>query len=360
MGLLERRVEPDVEELIAVIRRTALPKRVHHIELFLDEEIKQQVCKRFGLNANNVGQLPNLGLEIKLHSFLGYDAFRIPLAVKRVFSMGLLSADDTTGIAEQSRGIRQWSDEHSGPIQSWEDFEKYQWPKVKDINFGPLEWLAKNLPPNMGCYDLTGHILEVATMLFGYESFCFKLYDETELVDAVFERVGKFYIEYTRALCDFPCVKLIWGSDDLGFRSSTLISAKLLREKVLCWHKKCAEVAHEKGRPYLLHSCGQLEEIMDDLIDDVGIDGKHSYEDAILPVTEAKKRYGKRIAILGGIDMDFLCRADEQSIRRRVRETLEICMSGGGYCLGTGNTVANYIPLENYLAMLDEGRKFAS
>ena len=33
---------------------------------------------------------------------------------------------------------------------------------------------------------------------------------------------------------------------------------------------------------------------------------------------------------------------------------------GGGYCLGTGNSVANYIPLANYLAMLDEGRKHGS
>ena len=54
--------------------------------------------------------------------------------------------------------------------------------------------------------------------------------------------------------------------------------------------------------------------------------------------------------------MDFLCRADEKAIRKRVRETLEICAAKGGYCLGTGNTVANYIPLDNYLVMLDEGR----
>ena len=57
--------------------------------------------------------------------------------------------------------------------------------------------------------------------------------------------------------------------------------------------------------------------------------------------------------------MDFLCRADEKQVRARVRETLRKCMPGGGYCLGTGNSVANYIPLDNYLAMLDEGRKFA-
>ena len=97
---------------------------------------------------------------------------------------------------------------------------------------------------------------------------------------------------------------------------------------------------------------------MEDLISDVGIDGKHSFEDAILPITEAKRRYGKRVSLIGGIDMDFLCRSDELSIRKRVRETLGQCLPGGGYCLGTGNTVANYVPLDNYLAMLDEGRLF--
>jgi uroporphyrinogen decarboxylase len=45
-------------------------------------------------------------------------------------------------------------------------------------------------------------------------------------------------------------------------------------------------------------------------------------------------------------------------VRKRVRDTLDACMPGGGYCLGTGNSVANYIPVENYLAMLDEGRRY--
>jgi uroporphyrinogen decarboxylase len=97
---------------------------------------------------------------------------------------------------------------------------------------------------------------------------------------------------------------------------------------------------------------------MPDLIDDVRIDGKHSFEDVIEDVVTAKHRYGDRIALLGGIDVDFLCRADEAAIRHRVRNTLRACQPGGGYCLGTGNSVANYIPLDHYLAMLDEARKF--
>ncbi len=46
-------------------------------------------------------------------------------------------------------------------------------------------------------------------------------------------------------------------------------------------------------------------------------------------------------------------------IKERVRYTLKECMPGGGYCLGTGNSVVNYVPLDNYLVMLDEGRKFS-
>ena len=94
---------------------------------------------------------------------------------------------------------------------------------------------------------------------------------------------------------------------------------------------------------------------------EIGFDGKHSFEDTILPVTEAYQRYGQRISVLGGIDVDFLCRASEAEIRSRVRETLEACTGkdrGNGYCLGTGNTVANYMPVDNYLVMLDEGRRY--
>ena len=93
-------------------------------------------------------------------------------------------------------------------------------------------------------------------------------------------------------------------------------------------------------------------------IDDIGIDARHSFEDNIEDVVTAHKKYGHRVAHLGGIDMDFICRATESELRERVRYTLGECMPSGGYCLGTGNSVANYIPLENYLAMLDEGRKF--
>jgi uroporphyrinogen decarboxylase len=202
------------------------------------------------------------------------------------------------------------------------------------------------------------HFAEFLSGLMGYETLCYALYDQRDLVAAISQRLREIYEVIVRRILEFDRVKVIWGSDDLGFRTGTLISPDDLREFVLPGHKALAEMAHTAGRPYLFHSCGKLDQIMDDLLDDVRIDGLHSFEDTIRTVEDTKTNYGHRIAVLGGIDVDFLCRSTEQAIRHRVRKTLEACHPGGRYCLGTGNSVANYVPLDNYLAMLDEGRQF--
>ncbi len=352
-------VTPDVDELLDILWRRKIPRRIHHMELFYDPEVIQLISDRYELNKDLSKSDPayHMKLKISVHEFIGSDVFHMPVSEDEYFRLKLIPAKDTVEDVT-SRGDRNWMEEHKGPIQNWDDFEKFPWPEIKNIDFSRLEWMEKNLPKNMGCYDPTANILERLTWLLGYETLCLKIYDDPDLIDAICEKVGSFYKEYTSCLCDFDCVPLIWGADDMGFRTSTMVSPEFLRQKILPWHKACAKIAHDSNRPYLIHVCGKLDEIMPDLIDDVKIDARHSFEDSILPVTEAFDRYSAEIAILGGIDMDFLCRQDEKSIREKVRNTLEICMQKKGYCLGTGNSVANYIPLDNYLIMIDEGFKF--
>jgi uroporphyrinogen decarboxylase len=134
-----------------------------------------------------------------------------------------------------------------------------------------------------------------------------------------------------------------------------MISPAMMRRWVFPVHKKMAEMAHSKGSLYVLHTCGNLKAVMDDIIDDVKVDAKHSFEDTYLPVMEAKKLYGHRIGLIGGVDMDKLCRRTPNELREYVSYVLKACKPGGGYCLGSGNTVANYVPLENYLTMLNIG-----
>ena len=354
-----RQIDPDFEELLRVIRRQGQPRRVHFIELFLDAEVQQAICRRFDLDEGLDRGDPfyELRRHIAVQRFLGYDYVRCGVDNFNL-PLNRVTAPDTAAL--ERAGGRNFIDEHRGPIASWEDFEKYPWPDPASLTTRNLEWYEKNLPDDMCVIGSGGfaHYAEYLTWLMGYETLCYALYEQRDLVEAIASRLRELYRTVIARILQFSRVKIIWGSDDMGFRTGTLISPDDLRQFVLPGHAEMAAAAHAAGRPYLLHSCGRIEPIMEDLIEIVRIDARHSFEDVVEPVIEAKRRWGNRIAILGGIDVDFLCRADEQAVRRRVRDTLEQCMPGGGYCLGSGNSVANYVPLDNYLAMQDEGRKW--
>ena len=353
-------VKPDWEALRDCILRKGTPQRVHHIELFLDGEVQEAVCQRFGLLAGLDAGDPYFAWKrmIRIQRFLGYDYVRqgadnIEMPLHRA------ETEDTAGL--QRAGGRSYVDERRGPITNWDEFEQYPWPDPHTLTYRALEWYDRNLPDDMCIIGSGGfaHFAEYVTWLMGYETLCYALYDQRDLVQAIADRLLDLYTVVLERILEFKRVEIVWGSDDMGFKTGTLISPKDLRAFVLPGHKKMAAMAHAAGKPYLLHSCGNLEAIMEDLIEDVKIDAKHSFEDTIEDVRDLKGRYGHRIALLGGIDLDFLCRADEAAVRARVRDTLDVCQPGGGYCLGTGNSVANYIPLDNYLAMLDEGRNYA-
>ena len=351
---------PDWQGFVRCITREGTPRRVHHIELFIDGEIQDEICRRYGLLMERDRADPHFLLrrQVAVNWFLGYDYVCTTLDGVAPKLKGATTVD----LAPRPRaGGRSFMEEHKGPITNWDEFESYAWPEPERASAGSLEWYSENLPDEM-CIIATecfGQFAEHLAWLMGYESLCYALYDQRDLVAAISRKLVEIQRAVLQRILEFERVKLIWGSDDMGFRTGTLISPADMREFVLPGHKLMAQMSHDAGRPYMLHACGKLDAIMEDLIEDVRIDARHSFEDVIEPVTDAYDTYGGRIAILGGIDVDFLCRADSEDVRRRVRRTLEHCMPGGGYCLGSGNSVANYIPVDNFLAMLDEGRRFA-
>ncbi len=352
-------IQPDYQGLIDCILRKGTPKRVFAIELFLDKEVQEAIASEFQLLDGLSPDDPYFQekKQIRIQGFLGYDTVRQGLEGLEM-PLHRVSAEDTASLARG--GGRSFVASTRGPITNWEEFETYPWPDVSQAQARALEWYERNLPEDMCVVGSGGfaHFAEHLTWLMGYETLCYALHENRELVQAIAQKIMDINVEMLGRMLEFERVKIVWGSDDMGFRSGTLISPRDLREFVLPGHQKMAEMSHAAGRPYLLHSCGKLSAIMPDLIEDVQIDAKHSFEDTIETVQQAKERFGKRIGILGGIDVDFLCRATTEEVRARTRQTLQDCFAGGGYCLGTGNSVANYIPLENYLAMLDEGHKF--
>jgi len=341
--------EPDFARMRTVFSR-GVPDRVPFIELFLDEPVMVAIQERHFSHGPEERWRERADLFFRL----GYDY--LPAQVDFGFPYRTISAPDTAALPTAARN---WVDETRGSIETWDDFARYPWPTPTEETYRPLEWAAKALPEGMKLIPSgPGGVLENVMWLMGYGPMSYALADHPDLVQAMFERIGETLVAVFDNMASHNAVGAVFLGDDMGFKTQTMISPADMRKYVFPWQRRIAAAVHGHGKPFLLHACGRLDEVMDDLIEDVGIDAKHSFEDVITPITEAKRRWGNRIALLGGIDMDILARGTTEQVRARTREVLEACMPGGGFALGSGNTVANYVPLENYFAMLEEGWRF--
>ncbi|MFH0796903.1 MAG: uroporphyrinogen decarboxylase family protein [Candidatus Omnitrophota bacterium] len=321
---------PDFNQLLNVLWRKGKPDYVPFYELFVNPGVMEAILGR---------KLPDRVSTVEFYYRSGYDYLPVwpdPLG----FKVGSL-IDTRPGY----------------PVTNREDFERYSWPEPSSIRFSEFEAVIPILPAGMKMIGQTGGIFEMAEYICGYQNLCCLLADDRGLVHEIFEHIGILYERLYSGMAAIPEVGALVISDDLGFKTQTLISPQDLREFVLPWHKRLAKIIHEHNKPCILHSCGNLSLIMEDIIEDVGIDAKHSYEDAILPVTQAKKIYGDRIALLGGFDVDRLCRNSGKEVRDYVNYLLKEVGGSGGYALGSGNSITDYVPVENYLTMLDQGWK---
>ena len=252
-------------------------------------------------------------------------------------------------------------DSHITPvIQNQDDFRSYLWEDVPEIYFNKYSKyfaaLKDELPDGMKAVGGVGNgIFECVQNLTGYQGLCYISADDEELYQELFCKVGennlRIWERFLKEFGDAYCV-LRFG-DDLGYKNSTLLSPTDTKQLILPQYKPIVDLVHSYGKPFLLHSCGKIFDVMDDLIDKVGIDAKHSNEDQIAPFPVWVEKYGDRIGNFGGIDVDVVCGYSKAEMKEYIKDVIEKCKGHGGFAFGTGNSIPDYVPAENYLNMIN-------
>jgi uroporphyrinogen decarboxylase len=247
-----------------------------------------------------------------------------------------------------------------GAISTREDFEKYPFDELPGrywvLHDRHFQLLGEEMPVGMKAIGGIGNgVFEIAQDLAGYTGLCMMRVDDPQLYADLFAKVGDLMVALwkqllerhgnTYAVCRF--------GDDLGFKSSTLLSPSDIRTHILPQYKRIVDIVHAAGKPFLLHSCGCIFEVMEDIVKFVGIDAKHSNEDQIAPFRVWVERYGSRIGNFGGVDMDVLCRQGESEIKKYVSNVIHDSVGHGGIAIGSGNSIPDYVPAAGYLAMLE-------
>ena len=247
-----------------------------------------------------------------------------------------------------------------GPIQTRDDFNKYPFediPKIFWEAYTPhLEAIRKVMPSGMKAYGGCGYgVFETSQDLVGYEYLCVLQYTDPELFTDLFLKIGDLYEElWTEMVKRYGELFVFCRmGDDLGFKSATLLEPDTIRTHILPQYKRVIDIVHKAGKKFLLHSCGNIFEIMDDIIAQ-GIDAKHSNEDEIAPYDKWIELYSDRIGLFGGIDVNTLCLDSYDDVYKAVLEKgKKYREMANGYGIGSGNSIAEYVPVEGYQAMID-------
>jgi len=252
-----------------------------------------------------------------------------------------------------------------GVIKTREDFEAYPWEEITSIFFKAFtdnfKALRQQMPEGMKAAGGVGNgIFECVQDVVGFENLCLIRADDEDLYKDLFTKVGDMLCDiWARFLPEFGDIFCVCRmGDDLGFKSSTLLSADDIRQHIIPQYKRVADIIHGHNKPFVLHSCGNIFNIMEDLITVAGINAKHSNEDAIAPFSKWIDDYGTRIANFGGIDTDALCDVNPCDIVEYTTNAYNVCAAKGyGVAIGSGNSIPEYVSVDRYTTALEVIRR---
>lgn len=277
----------------------------------------------------------------------GYDAVPFEAGVVDIIQNGL-------GIMGQA-----------GPlIESWEDVNEFPWSEMPEKFFSKFsehyDALREVIPDGMKAVGGIGYgVFEVTQDFVPFTELSLMSADNPSLFAQIFAHVGDLLVSlWNRLLERYGDLFAVCRSgDDLGFKTSTLLSPEMIRTHIIPQYRRIAGVIHNHRKPFLLHSCGHIFSVMDDIINS-GVDAKHSNEDAIAPFRVWVDTYGDRIGNFGGFDLNVICLEDEKTIKEYVTEILKYCNGKPGIAVGSGNQIADYVPPEGFTAMVEAVRDF--
>lgn len=327
------------ERVIRAIRHEKTDRLPYYIELGSQESEKMR--RYTGISDYNAF----LDNDIEM---IGFDGFLEPVA-------------DRPGFYRDDFGVcwnRTGADKDIGVIDSCmitcpEDFDKYVFPKVREEEVRrKMQAFVENGRDTFKVVGISFTMYERGWTLCGVEDMLIFLIEEPELVVRLFEKITEYDMELLKIILEYDIDGICLG-DDWGQQKGLIMGPELWRQFVKPCIKKLYDFIKERGKFVIQHSCGDVEEIFEDLIE-IGLDVYQTLQPEIYSLEEVKKKYGDRLAFWGGISTQKLLPFSAPAeVRQTIIRTAGVMGKGGGYILAPTHAVPGDVPEANIEIMAE-------
>ena len=187
----------------------------------------------------------------------------------------------------------------------------------------------------------------------GFQNFLGDMAGEPEFTKEFLEYINENNIKMLKKVTAVPGIDGVLVGDDYGTQRSMLMSADMWREYFKEGKRREFEVIHDAGLDVWLHSCGNIREIMPDLVE-IGLDVLNPIQPEAMDIYELKDTFGDKITFWGGISTQItLPYGTLEDVENETRKVTEYMSRNGGYIISGSHTVQADVPFENLCKLVD-------
>jgi uroporphyrinogen decarboxylase len=245
----------------------------------------------------------------------------------------------------------------SHPVQTMRDLDRLRPPDPRrDPLLAAVRETARRVGGRRAVLLVTTADFSASWNLCGMERLLTSYIEEP----AFARRLGSIVLDYSAALCRHAVregADAVVLSDDYAFKSGPLMSPAQFRQFVFPLLRAAVAAVHEAGALCVKHTDGNVWDLLEPIVE-AGVDAVGPLEPgAGMDLAQVKRRFGGRVAVVGNVDVDLLCRGTPQEVRSATKTVVDAASAGGGYILSSGNTITSAVRPANFLAMIEAGRR---
>ena len=330
--------------------------RVPHFEILIEDEHVAALLGRAGAG-NTMGVGGNPAQQSVANPSIRPMCPRDYLELCEIIGQDIIFVDASWTPVKQKRPDGTVGPIDDRSIKTREDADRIIWPSDEDME-ERLQYVREYVEAAKGSsigVGLCGFALfeTIYESMVGFEDFMLMSATEPELIEEMMSRSADYAVELARRAIQ-EGVDVIYGADDVAMKTGLFIRPEIFVELWAPHYDRVFATAREADIPILFHSDGKIDDIMDLLIDDMGVNCITPMDPTGVDYREYKKRYGHRVCLWGNIDLTWpLVGGTPADVERDVREHAQVLKPGGRWIAASSHSIVDYIPHENFLTMIN-------
>jgi uroporphyrinogen decarboxylase len=305
------------------------------------EKMVEKICTYFGVTAE------------ELPFFFGNHLLRVDLDYEKRFN------EDGTLIFDWW-GVGFDADEEGyfpaiNPLADVKELDTYPWPDPHDPKL--LNKATENITADGGqhfvCPNFGFALFERAWSLRGFDTFLVDLVLDIGFAEELLDRIAEIQLVLISLFIELGVDGGYFG-DDYGTQKNMLFSPKTWRSLIKPRLARLFAPFQEAGLPVLMHSDGQIREILPDLVE-IGLTTLNPVQPEVIDHSWLKSAFGNQLAYYGGVSTQtVLPYGKPKDVKQAIYECVStLAPDGTGLMIAPSHRMMTDIPMENIEAMIE-------